>query len=144
MDMTRPQHISVLDGSSYFKGLLLLLRKDQKLSDAEVDLVLKVGLSLGFEKEFCENAVKEILENEHIVDTPPKFSSPDLAVKFLRDGLRIASSDNELHPTELQWLWATAEHNGLDPVSIQGDLAMLASRPEERQRLDVEDLKVKF
>lgn len=142
--MTNSQQISVLDGSTYFKGLLLLLRKDDKLSTAEVDLVLKVGLSLGFEKEFCETAVKEILENEHIVDTPPKFSSPDLAVKFLRDGLRIASSDNELHPTELQWLWATAEHNGLDPASIQGDLANLASRPEERKRLDVEDLKVKF
>lgn len=138
------QQITVLDGSNYFKGLLLLLRKDEKLSTAEVELVLRVGLTLGFEKEFCENAIKEILENEHIIDTPPTFSSPDLAVKFVRDGLRIASSDNELHPTELEWLWATAERNGLDPTGIQSDLANLATRPEERRRLDAEDLKVKF
>jgi hypothetical protein len=136
--------ISVRDGSNYFKGLLLLLRKDNKLSAAEVELVMKVGTSLGFEREFCQNAIDDILENEHIIDAPPKFSTPELAAKFVRDGLRIASSDNELHPTELQWLWATAEHNGLDPASIQGDLAGLAARPEERRRLDVEDLRVKF
>jgi hypothetical protein len=142
--MTTTQSISVLDGSNYFKGLLLLMRKDNKLSAQEVDLVLNVGLSLGFEREFCENAVKEILENEHIVDTPPKFSSPDVALKFVKDGLRIASADNELHPTELQWLWATAERNGLDPASIQGDLAALATQSGDRRRLDVEDLKVSF
>ncbi|MCU0452575.1 MAG: TerB family tellurite resistance protein [Bacteroidetes bacterium] len=139
--MTRS--ISVLDGSSYFKGLLLLLRKDNKMSTPEVDLVLRVGQSLGFEREFCENAVREILENEHIVDAPPKFSSPELAAKFIKDGLRIASADNELHPSELQWLWQTAEHNGLDPASIQSDLASLVSEGGVK-RLDVEDLRVEF
>jgi hypothetical protein len=142
--MANPQQISVLDGSNYFKGLLLLLRKDEKLSTAEVELVLKVGLSLGFEKEFCENAVHEILENEHIVDTPPRFSSPDLAVRFLKDGLRIATSDNELHPAELQWLWTTAEANGIDPASMQSNLAALAAEGGGSKRLAVEDLRVGF
>ncbi len=136
--------ITVLDASNYFRGLLLLVRKDLKTTNSEIELLQRVGANLGFEKEFCDSAIREILENEHIVDVPPSFSSTDLALKFVKDGLRIASSDSELHPSELQWLWSTAERNGLDPASIQQELASLVTDPGGRNRLDAEDLEVRF
>jgi hypothetical protein len=64
-------NISVIDGSSYFKGLLLLIRKDRRITESEVRLVKRVGKALGFESRFCGNAIHEILENSYIADTPP-------------------------------------------------------------------------
>lgn len=106
--------ISVLDGSSYFKGLLLLIRKDRRISDPEVLLVKRVGKTLGFEEKFCDTAIKEILENRFIVDTIPEFSSPELAKKFIVDGLTVAMADGEMHTTEALWLRKTAYRHGLD------------------------------
>ena len=57
--------ITVLDGSNYFKGLLLLIRKDRKITQAEIELMKRVGNTLGFEKTFCDNAISEILGNRY-------------------------------------------------------------------------------
>jgi uncharacterized tellurite resistance protein B-like protein len=107
-------NISAIDASSYFKGLLLLIRKDRKVTESEVQLMKRIGKALGFEEEFCDQAIKGILENEHVRDQPPKFSSKDLATKFVQDGLVLAFSDNEIHPSEEEWLKLVAELNGLD------------------------------
>jgi len=107
-------NIPIVDASNYFKGLLLLIRQDRKVSDSEVELMKRIGKALGFEKEFCEAAIAGILENEHVSHQPPKFSSRDLATKFVQDGLVLALSDNELHPSEIEWLKLAAELNGLD------------------------------
>lgn len=135
--------ISVLDGSNYFKGLLLLLRKDRRLAPEEMALVERVGSSLGFEKDFCAAAIRDILENEHITDAPPKFSSPELALKFIKDGLRIARSDFEVHPDEIGWLEATAEQNGLQETTVQRELERLLTDPE-KDRLEVDGVTVQF
>ena len=107
-------NIPVVDASNYFKGLLLLIRKDRKVAESEVSLMKRIGKALGFEEEFCNQAIAGILENEHVRDQPPKFSTKELAQKFIQDGLIIAQSDNEMHPTELEWLRLVAELNGLD------------------------------
>jgi hypothetical protein len=96
--------INVIDGSNYFKGLLLLIRKDRNIAESEIQLMKGIGKTLGFEREFCNNAIHEILENKHIVDVTPKFSTKDLAIKFIKDGLALAFSDNEFHPSEEDWL----------------------------------------
>ena len=62
--------ISIKDASSYFRGLLLLIRKDKRVDHSEVDLMKRVGKSLGFEPRFCENAIHEILESTYIAETP--------------------------------------------------------------------------
>ncbi len=107
-------NISVVDASNYFKGLLILISKDRKVTESEILLMKRVGKVLGFEEEFCDQAIKGILENEHVRDQPPKFSSKDLAMKFVHDGLVLAFSDNEIHQTEEGWLKLVAELNGLD------------------------------
>jgi hypothetical protein len=107
-------NISAIDASNYFKGLLLLIRKDRKVTESEVYLMKRIGKALGFEEEFCDQAIKGILDNENVRDLPPRFSSKDLARKFVQDGLVLAFSDNEIHPAEEEWLKLVAELNGLD------------------------------
>jgi hypothetical protein len=105
--------ITRVDASNYFRGLLLLIRKDGKVTDKEKELTRHIGKSLGFEREFCDNAIHEILENKFIVDVPPVFSTRELAMKFVKDGLTLASSENEVRAPEEEWLKSTATKNGL-------------------------------
>lgn len=108
----------ILDKSNYLKGLLLLCRKDNLVAKEEKDILVSIGKELGFEKRFCENAVKEIMENEYIIDEPPKFTQKEIAEKFLEDGVKIAMADKCLHLFELQWLAQTAEINNVDNSKI--------------------------
>jgi hypothetical protein len=136
--------ITVMDASNYFKGLLLLIRKDRKTSDLEIELMRHVGKSLGFEKEFYNNAIEDILENEYIVDEPPKFSTTELAIKFIKDGLSLAFVDNDFHRMEEQWLKHTAEINGLDYKFFSQDLENVRNRKDSLVRLEVDDLSVEY
>jgi hypothetical protein len=134
--------ITVLDGSNYYKGLLLLIRKDRKITESEIRLMKQIGKTLGFERGFCENAIQEILENRHIVDAPPEFSTKELAIKFIKDGLAIAVSDNEVHPSEEEWLRSTAEKNGLDLTWFRQESVNAANRRQLSSHLEVDDLTV--
>ncbi len=136
--------ISVLDASNYFRGLLLLIRKDRKTTDPEVDIMKRIGKALGFEKEFCENAIHEILDNPYIVDEPPHFSTKELAVKFLKDGLSLAFADKEIHPHEEHWLRAAAEKNDLDANLVTEELRHARTREGYPKRWEVDDLIVKY
>jgi hypothetical protein len=104
-------NITILDKSLYLKGLLLLISKDKLVTDSERKFVMEAGKSLGFENKFCENAIDEILENDHIDGKPPKFSNREIAKYFINDGLTIALSDCDLHAEELKWLHITANEN---------------------------------
>jgi len=108
----------ILDKSNYLKGLLLLSRKDNMVVKEEKELLVSIGKKLGFEKRFCENAVKEIMENEFIIDVPPKFTRKDIAEQFLEDGIKVALADKCLHLFELQWLAQTAKINEVDELKI--------------------------
>ncbi len=134
--------ISVLDGSNYFKGLLLLVRKDLKVSESELHLMKRIGKTLGFEPEFCENAIRDVLENEYLVDEPLVFSSQELAMKFIRDGLALAFSDKELHPSEEEWLLATAEQHGLDQDWFREEYGKISGEKDRPLRLEVDEMTV--
>ena len=106
--------ISIQEAGHYFRGLLLLIRKDNKVTEEEIIHLKRIGKSLGFEQTFCETAINEILENKYIPDKPPLFSKIELAKKFIKDGFIIAFCDNEIHPEEEAWLRSIAEQNGID------------------------------
>ncbi len=138
-------NISVIDGSNYFKGLLLLVRMDLKVSKPETEMMTRIGKKLGFEQEFCENAIGDVLDNAYIVDSPPKFSNRDLAKKFIRDGLVLALSDREVvHPSEEEWLRVTAEKNGLDPEWFRKESLKVLNQKERGTKLEVDDLRVEY
>ena len=140
--------ISVIDRSNYFRGLLLLISIDHKISEPEIVLMKRIGKTLGFEKDFCNQAIHEILENKFILKEPPKFSNSELAKKFIKDGLFLASSDNENHPNEEIWLESIAVKNDIDMDWFLQEIKNAASRkgiPEEHLEIDdliAEDPKV--
>lgn len=105
--------IDILDAGNYFKGLLLLIRKDHKITAAESATMREIGRSLGLEPRFCDEAIRDVLENRYIADTPPAFSSGELARRFICDGLRLAMADGEIHRLEEEWLAAVAVANGI-------------------------------
>ena len=106
--------MNVIDRSNYFRGSLLLIRKDHKISTPESEMMKRIGKALGFEKRFCANAIHEALENKFLLDIPPNFSTKELAMRFIQDGLMLAAADNFIHPLEEQWLLSIIERNGLD------------------------------
>jgi hypothetical protein len=136
-------NISLIDAGEYFRGLLLLSRKDHKITEVETELMKRIGKTLGFEREFCENAIREILENEYVVDTPPEFSTSELAMRFIKDGLTLAFSDKEAHAFEAEWLSATAEKNGLDVKWFVQQWKNAVNRKDTDSRLEVDGLSVK-
>jgi len=137
--------ISVREASDYFRGLLLLISKDGRISEPENILVKRIGKSLGFEKYFCENAINEILENEHVSIEPPKFSTIELAKKFIKDGLILAEADSEIHGFEEVWLKSTAEKNCIDEEWFQREKENIAGRRRDfEDRLEVDGLTVEY
>ena len=136
--------ISVPDASNYLKGLLLLIRKDRKISEEEHELMARVGKNLGFEKNFVENAIHEILDNKYITVIPPEFSSREIAEKFLKDGLVLAASDNEIHPEEERWLLSVAARNNIDEAWFLGEKKNLKFRNESVHKLEADTLQVSY
>jgi hypothetical protein len=137
--------ITIADASNYFKGLLLLIRKDREVTQPEIDLMKRIGKALGFEKEFCDNAIREILENTYIEDKPPGFSTKELAIKFIIDGLTLAFVDHEeIHPHEEQWLKSTTEQNGVDLEFFSKERENAKNRRGYPVHLEVDDLTVEY
>lgn len=135
--------ISVIDRSNYYRGLLILISIDHKVSEPEIILMKRIGKTLGFEKDFCNEAIHEILENKFILKEPPKFSSIELAKKFIKDGLFLASSDNENHPNEEIWLESIVIKNCIDMGWFLREKKNTASKkriPEEH--LEIDDLTI--
>lgn len=135
--------IALLDRSLYFKGLLLLIRKDRDIRDEEENLMMRIGQVLGFESDFCANAIDEILHNRHIVDSPPLFSKQGIAICFLRDGLRLSAADGQTHKAELDWLQSVAQHNGLGAWWAEESARLDLTRPAEslEEGLELEHLE---
>ena len=135
-------NIPIVDASNYFKGLLVLIKQDRKVSDSEVALMKRIGKALGFEQAFCEQAIAGILENQHVRDQPPKFSTRELAAKFVQDGFVLAFSDKDLHPSEVEWLRLTAELNGLDMQWFAKEQQKATAEPASASPLQVEGFVV--
>ena len=115
MDVAEKQILlTTLDRSNYFKGLLLLIGKDQKVTDSEKYLLMGAGKVLGFEKNFCNNAISELLENTYLSEDAPVFSQKVIAQCFIKDGMKIALSDTDMNPNELEWLKDVADVNGIE------------------------------
>jgi len=137
--------ITVEEGSGYLRGLLLLIRKDNEITEQKTKLMKRIGKVLGFEEKFCDSSINEVLENRYILDEPPEFSTKELAEKFIKDGLTLATSGKEIHVLEERWLKSSAENNGLD---VEWFLREKEIANNTRKNLDihleVDDLDVEY
>jgi hypothetical protein len=136
--------ISVKDGSSYFRGMLLLIREDRILREPEIEMMKRIGKALGFEKGFCDNAIQDALDNPFIPESPPEFTSQESAKRFIKDGLTLAIADDEIHPLEEEWLKRIAESNGIDVTWLNHERESVANRRERPVLLEVDDMTVEY
>jgi hypothetical protein len=104
-------NIDQIDRSNYFKGLLILIGTNRKITENEKIAISGVAEILGFGHHFVDTAMEELFGNQYIIAEPPKFTNHILAEIFIRDGMRVAFANKVLHLYELQWLARFALNN---------------------------------
>jgi hypothetical protein len=104
--------LPLITRSNYYKGLLVVSKRDRVIDARERKFLIKIGEILDFDRRFCEATIDELLSNPHISRSPIVFSNKAIVECFFRDALRLASVDGYIHPLELRWLQETAYANG--------------------------------
>jgi len=105
--------VSLADKGNYYRGLLILARRDREIDPRERELAIQLGMALDFDRRFCESAIDDALKNRHLSEEPIKFSDRETAERFLRDGIRLALVDDKVTPREYAWLRAIGGVNGI-------------------------------
>jgi hypothetical protein len=120
-----PMSIPLIERGNYYRGLLVLIRRDRVISVQEREMMIRLGGALDFDKRFCESAMDDLLKNSHIKDAPMKFSSRETAESFMHDAILLALVDGGLHPKELSWLKAVADANALKDEWLYSEILSL-------------------
>ncbi len=106
--------LTLLDRSNYLKGLLVVAKRDNQLTEPEKNILKGIAKRLGFATDFYEDTIRSLLANKYISDKPIKFSDKKVAESFVTDGLNLAFSDQLPAEKEIDWLRSTASENNLD------------------------------
>ncbi len=131
--------LSMREKSECLRGFLLLIAQDRVVSPEERELLRHIGRALDFEKSFCEEALDDLLENAHISTSPPVFSQREHAEAFLRDCVRIAGADREIHPDELKWLTQIAEANQITASWVE---EIIRRSPGDKTTVDEKRMEI--
>jgi hypothetical protein len=107
-------NIPLIDKSRYLRGLLILARKDNQISNIQKLFILSAGKKLGFSSDFCEEILNTILHNQCLCENPIKFENHTVAQSFIVDGLKLSCSGKLIIAAELEWLRRSAEINSVD------------------------------
>ena len=107
-------NIPLIDKSSYLRGLLVLARKDNQISQLEKEIIYNAGIRLGFSSAFCREILNTLLQNECLCDEPIKFVNSEVAQSFISDGLILSTAGKLINPAQLIWLKKSATVNGID------------------------------
>ena len=131
--------LNLMDRSLYFKGLLILSRIDKNVAHQENEILKNVGESLGFNKEFCESTINDVIENKHLKDEPFKFSNKQIANMFLRDAIKLAFCDSNLDEKEYDWIVECAKLNAISENKIKDKITAFINSvdDEDKKQLDV-------
>lgn len=103
-----------IDKSNYFRGILVLSGKDNRISPEEQNFMDSLGEKIGFEKTFRRSAINSFFQNQYITNDPPLFSSQQIARSFLYDGILLITNDDKINQSEVDWLNKVAETNGIN------------------------------
>jgi hypothetical protein len=131
-----------LDRSNYVRGLLLLIGKDNKITDSERDFLQTIGSALSFDKKFIESAINELFDNKYLGNEPPVFSRKQYAEAFLRDAIQLALIDNDLSSEEFGWLQSITMANDLPHEWLENELGAYLSNTymHESQELEIKKI----
>ena len=105
--------INSLDTSNYFRGLLTLAGREKQITQNEKRSLKKIGSILGFNHYFIDAAINDFTNNKHIKADIPQFSCTEIAELFLKDGIRLAFTNNILSVQQIDWLMSFAVKNKL-------------------------------
>ncbi|MBK7107005.1 MAG: hypothetical protein IPH62_17160 [Ignavibacteriae bacterium] len=134
--------ITIQDKSNYFRGLLVLVGQDRIIHNEEKNKILKLGKLFGFEESFVNESINNLLENNFISFEPPKFSSKNVAEKFIKDAINIALVDGDLHLFELEWIKNAVEINEIDQEYFE-KLLLMHSEITDKIHFEISDLVAK-
>ncbi len=112
-DETYSKIHQVMDRSNYLRGLLLLIKMDRNVWDHENFIFLDEAESLGFDKEFSMNALRELIINKYIDPSPPVFFDKKFAARLIIRGMYMINQNYKIHPEEIKFLISTARANNL-------------------------------
>jgi hypothetical protein len=114
--------LTLIDKSSYLKGLLIVAKKDKQLTEPEKNIIRDIAVKLGFATDFYEDTLRSLLANKYILENPVKFSQRKIAESFIIDGMKLAFADNMVSDVEIDWLKLTALENGIEESWFEGKL----------------------
>ncbi len=115
--------IPLSERGDYYRGLLVLIRRDRVITEEEREAMIRIGERLDFDRRFCESTIDELLINPYITRKPVRFSDQSTAESFLRNAISLAFVDRDLHPKELAWLKRVARANGLDDQWLAAEIS---------------------
>ncbi len=130
--------IPAKDKSSYLKGLLILAKRDNVLTESEENIIKDIAQRLGFSTDFYEYTLQNLLQNEYLTEEPVKFSEMKLSYSFIIDGLKLAHSDNKLDDSEINWLRQTARVNNISMQWFDNKLAEIKIKSFQKPNRDFE------
>ena len=131
--------MTLTDRSDYFRGLLLLTRKDNVITNEEKAVLLRLGELLQFNREFCENTIRDLLQNPYFDEKPPLFSNRECAEMFLLDGIKLAFADHNLHKKEYAWMQEIATKNDISLEWLSTRLSgSLNEKDYDRNNFEIE------
>jgi hypothetical protein len=126
------------DKGNYFRGLLVLIGKDNIIGNEEKAKILEITNRLGFDPKFCNDAVNEFLENSYVDTNPPVFSSKIIAKSFLEEAINLSLIDNDFHIEELEWLQNVAKCNDITSDWLNEKIQQEAEKIESKEIITFE------
>ena len=130
--------VNPLDTSNYFRGLLILACSEKPITNNEKISLKKIGSILGFNHSFVEASIDDFVNNKHIKPDVPQFSCTEIAELFLKDGIKLAFTNNILSVHQIDWLIAFAIENKLSKQWFFIELENYLDNHEGSQETDFE------
>ena len=103
--------INPLDTSNYFRGLLVLISREKQINQRQRTLLKKIGRFLGFNHDFIDSAINDLVNNKYVKTEVPLFSNCAVVELFLKDGIKLAFINDTLTLKQIEWLMAIAIRN---------------------------------
>jgi len=108
------KEIAYKDRSEFLRGFAAIIRKNNCGHPDEKTMFLTIGKYFGFEKEFCEKSLEQLMINKNVSEKPAVFTSKPVAEFFIKDVTKIMSHTNSMTRAAKEWLQLTAEANKID------------------------------
>ena len=106
--------IPVKDRGKYLRGLLIMVKMDEFISEMDRKIIIHTAKHLGYSADFYEGILNTLMRNEYIGNEPIMFDSTKLAKHFLIDAINLAGANKNLSNEKINWLKSTASMNFVD------------------------------